>query len=82
MTVAAFMGTPQDMPVEAACANCRQFRASALEIESRLPGLRTLSSAFASVRSEDGLCGRHDRYVAAASICAAYEGGVRLAQPA
>jgi len=65
-----------------ACANCRHFRASARELEDRLPGLRALSSAFASVRSQDGLCARHDRYVAASSICVAHEAGARLAQPA
>ena len=66
-----------------ACANCRHFRHTALELEAGCPVLRSLSSAFASVRAADGLCSRHDRYVAASSVCAAYDGGsLRAAQPA
>jgi hypothetical protein len=53
-----------------ACAGCVHFQRAALELELRLPGLRTLSSAFGSARSGDGLCALHDRYVAASSICA------------
>jgi hypothetical protein len=58
------------------CAGCRFFSASAQDIESQLPGLRILSSAYAAVRSEDGLCRHHDRYIAAASICDAFESQV------
>ena len=58
-----------------ACAGCAHFRHAPLELERRLPGLHTLSSAFASVRSGDGLCLLHDRYVAAGSICAEYRAG-------
>lgn len=65
-----------------ACVSCRHFRHAALEIEAVMPGLTSLSSAFASVRAADGLCGRHDRYVAASSVCAGYESGGRLVQPA
>jgi hypothetical protein len=55
-----------------ACERCRFFDARAARLEQQLPGLRTLSSAYASVRSEDGLCSQHDRLVAASSLCAAY----------
>jgi hypothetical protein len=54
------------------CASCRFFSAAAQDIESQLPGLRILSSAYAAVRSEDGLCRHHDRYIAASSICDAF----------
>jgi hypothetical protein len=37
-----------------------------------LPGLNSMSSAWASVRADDGLCGRHDRYVSASSFCEDY----------
>ena len=38
------------------------------DIEKALPGCRSLSSAYAAVRSDDGLCAMHDRYVAASSV--------------
>jgi hypothetical protein len=63
------------------CAGCAHFRRAAGELELMLPGLRSLSSAFASVRSGDGLCARHDRYVAASSACAEFRVGTTL-QPA
>jgi hypothetical protein len=49
-----------------------------MALEAALPGLRTLSSAHAAVRSEDGLCGVHDRYVAADYGCSAHEPAVEL----
>jgi hypothetical protein len=54
------------------CAACRHFNDRAPDIEAQLPGLSSLSSAYAAVRSADGLCRTHDRYVAANSLCAAY----------
>jgi len=52
------------------CRNCRHFSALPAHIEAIFPGLASLSSAYSSVRAEDGLCGLHDRYVAARSVCA------------
>jgi len=52
------------------CADCCHFNARPLDIEAALPGLSSLSSAYAAVRSDDGLCVVHDRYVAASSVCA------------
>jgi hypothetical protein len=54
------------------CAGCRHFNGRPLDIEAALPGLSSLSSAYAAVRSNDGICAVHDRYVAATSVCAAY----------
>jgi hypothetical protein len=54
------------------CADCRHFNARPLDIEAALPGLSTLSSAYAAVRSNDGICAVHDRYIAASSVCARY----------
>jgi hypothetical protein len=31
-----------------------------------------LSSAYAAVRSNDGICAVHDRYLSASSVCARY----------
>jgi hypothetical protein len=55
------------------CANCRHFNRAAGALEAQLPGLRSLSSAHAAVRSDDGLCNVHERYVASYYTCAAYE---------
>jgi hypothetical protein len=57
-------------PLSGSCADCRHFNAQPLDIEAALPGLSTLSSAYAAVRSNDGICAVHDRYVAASSVCA------------
>ncbi len=58
------------------CAGCRHFNGRPLDIEAALPGLSSLSSAYAAVRSNDGICTVHDRYVAATSVCAAYAAAV------
>ena len=58
---------------EASCITCRYFGNQARDIEAAFPGLSALSSAYASVLSDDGLCMVHDRYVAASSRCPAYE---------
>jgi hypothetical protein len=64
-----------------ACAACRHFNGRPLDIEAALPGLSSLSSAYAAVRSDDGICALHDRYVAASSLCAGYApGAVRQSQ--
>jgi hypothetical protein len=51
---------------------CSHFTHSPAALEAALPGLASLSSAYASVRADDGLCVLHDRYVAADSICAQF----------
>jgi hypothetical protein len=55
-----------------ACATCRHFDAAPRSLERRFPGLAALSSADAAVRSRDGLCALHDRYIVAESVCSAY----------
>ena len=52
------------------CGHCDSFRGDAKDLELLLPGLAALSSGHASVRSDDGICVRHDRFVAAKSSCA------------
>jgi hypothetical protein len=56
----------------ALCRTCRHFAGVGPEIEERLPGLPALGSVYGSVRAADGLCRVHDRYLAAASSCAAH----------
>jgi hypothetical protein len=61
---------PQRVPARQACGSCLHFRAAPADLEAQLPGLRSLSSAFAAVRAGDGLCALHDRYLSAAYSCA------------
>jgi hypothetical protein len=56
-----------------ACIGCRHFSNEPLALEAAFSGLSALSSAFASVRSNDGLCNLHDRYVAGSAHCASFE---------
>jgi hypothetical protein len=58
---------------EPSCGSCRYFCESPHEIESQMPGMRSLGSAYAAVRAADGICRRHDRYLGAASRCTDYE---------
>jgi hypothetical protein len=54
------------------CGACAHFRNDAAFLEAAFPGLTSLSSGHASVRGEDGLCLRHDRYLTATSCCAQF----------
>jgi len=51
------------------CRACRHFRSDAEFIEAAFGGLTSLSSGYSSVRSDDGICLRHDRYLSARSSC-------------
>jgi hypothetical protein len=59
--------------VEPSCGSCRYFCESPHEIESQMPGMRSLGSAYAAVRAADGICRRHDRYLGPASRCGEYQ---------
>ena len=52
------------------CASCRYFEDSVAAIETALPGLTALGSAYAAVRATDGVCLYHSRYLASSSHCA------------
>jgi len=51
------------------CRGCVHFRNDPAFIESVFQGLNVMSSAWASVMAEDGLCLRHDRCLSADSSC-------------
>jgi hypothetical protein len=55
------------------CLNCRHFRNSPEYLESVFKGLATLSSAWASVRKDDGVCLLKDLYLSADACCEAFE---------
>jgi hypothetical protein len=59
---------------EPSCRRCAHFRNDPAYLEAALAGLASLSSAYGSVRGEDGLCLRHDRYLGAGSCCADFIG--------
>jgi hypothetical protein len=54
------------------CRQCKHFQNAALQVEAALPGLSSLSSAYAAVRGSDGICAVHERYVTASSVCPAF----------
>ena len=51
------------------CGVCVHFRNDPAYLEAAIPGLSSLSSGDASVRAEDGLCLRHDRYLGVRAVC-------------
>ncbi len=62
------------------CGACAQFRNDAAFLEAAFAGLSSLSSGSGSVRGEDGLCLRHDRYLAATSWCGDFAPDARRGQ--
>jgi len=59
--------TPQ---AQGQCWECRHFRNGAKYLETVFKGLTSLSSGYGSIRSDDGICVRHDQYLSARSSCA------------
>ncbi|MSP93989.1 MAG: hypothetical protein EXR00_01860 [Alphaproteobacteria bacterium] len=55
--------------VPAKCRNCRHFRNDPAYLEAAIKGLSAMSSAWGSVRADDGLCLHHDRYLSAEASC-------------
>lgn len=51
------------------CFQCKHFRNSPEYLESTYKGLTVLSSAYGSVRSEDGICVLNDLYLSANRCC-------------
>jgi len=54
------------------CRTCRHFRNDAAFLEAAFSGLTSMSSGYGSVRADDGICLRHDRYLGAHSSCDEY----------
>lgn len=54
------------------CLTCKYFQHAPAHLEAALPGLSSLSSAYAAVRGDDGICAVHQRYVTASSVCQAF----------
>jgi len=61
---------PTIAAAEPRCDRCVYFRNDPAHLETVFAGLGALGSAYGSVRAEDGLCDRHDRYLSAHARCA------------
>jgi hypothetical protein len=59
-----------DNSADPRCARCLHFERDPRAIEAAVPGLSSMSSGFASVRGDDGLCLHHQRFVPADASCA------------
>ena len=71
--VRAFLVDPRIMSPLLNCGTCQHFCQAGAELEASLPGLRSLGSAYSSVRAADGLCTLHARYLTPTSSCAMHE---------
>jgi hypothetical protein len=65
-----FSASRAETPVAGRCGDCSHFRNDPDYLEATFKGMTSFSSAHASVRGDDGLCTRHDRYLGARSFCA------------
>lgn len=55
------------------CFRCKYFHNDPEYLESLYKGLTALSSAYGSVRCEDGICVRNNLYLAANRHCDLFE---------
>ena len=51
------------------CLDCRHFSNSPAFLEQAFKGLASLSSGYASVRKDDGICEEHGLYLSAMASC-------------
>ena len=63
---------PMSAAASRSCLHCKYFKHAPADLEAALPGLSSLSSAYAAVRCDDGICAVHQRYVTASSLCPAF----------
>ncbi len=51
------------------CLDCKFFNNEPDQVEQAFPGLTALSSAYASVRADAGICSRHEIFLAPWAQC-------------
>ncbi|WP_259067671.1 hypothetical protein HDF24_19350 [Mucilaginibacter sp. X4EP1] len=51
------------------CEKCAYFQGDPAHIEEAYPGLSIMSSGYASVRAQDGLCSYNQLYLSARDSC-------------
>jgi hypothetical protein len=54
------------------CQKCMYFQNDPVLIEEAYPGLRVMSSGFASVRDHDGFCSYNQLYLSAWDRCSSF----------
>jgi hypothetical protein len=57
------------------CLHCKHFQNDPSIIEKEYPGLNIMSSGFASVRDQDGLCNFNQIYLSARDSCSKFVSG-------
>ncbi len=55
------------------CRSCVHFQNDPGLIEKTYPSLAVMSSGFASVRDQDGLCDHHQLYLSARDSCSGFK---------
>ena len=65
------MGAGETVDTILRCGRCPHYLGEPAALESALPGLNILSSAFGSVRDETGLCRRFEIFVVRTAGCVA-----------
>jgi hypothetical protein len=66
---------------EECCLRCAHFNNSPEYLESVFKGLTTLSSAYSSVRKQDGICSLRDLYLSAGGLCEDFKPAVTGSTP-
>lgn len=54
------------------CSECANFESDGAVVEAAFPGLSALSSGYASVRGQDGLCTLRDIYLPGSDGCSSF----------
>lgn len=62
-----------DANAQRRCGSCAYFLGITPQLECALPGLSTLGSGYASVRSDDGICLWHDCLCGVQHTCQQYQ---------
>lgn len=68
--------TATSTSIEKHCGQCVHFRNDPAWLEQALPGFNVMSSAYASVRQQDGICALHEVMCNTKQSCASFEKGV------
>ncbi len=55
------------------CLNCKFFDNEPEQVEQAFPGLSALSSAYASVRADAGICSRHELFLSPWAQCVDFQ---------
>jgi hypothetical protein len=63
------MNTIGPKHLKGTCADCVHFQNDPVALEKAWPGLTSMSSGFASVRAQDGLCDLHALYLSNRDGC-------------